>query len=80
MEVKIISPESTLYEGEARQVRVPGEKGSFAALHRHAPIMSTLTRGAVKVTDPDGQERTFDIAGGVAHVEKDVVTILVDGD
>ena len=48
MKVVIVSPEKTLYEGEAEGVKLPGVKGRFEVLNGHAPIVSTLAAGTVE--------------------------------
>ncbi|MGI6478743.1 MAG: ATP synthase F1 subunit epsilon [Salinivirgaceae bacterium] len=77
MQIEIISPESTLFTGDVKQVRVPGSIGSFAVLHNHAPITSTLEKGVIKITQHDGEEVNLDILGGVIQVKNNNVKILV---
>ena len=78
MQLEIISPESLVYSGDVQQVRVPGTAGSFAVLHNHTPIMSTLEQGRIKVTKLGGQILYFDIQGGVIQVNNNIITILID--
>jgi F-type H+-transporting ATPase subunit epsilon len=80
MQIEIISPESLLYSGDVQQVRVPGSSGSFAVLHNHAPIMSTLEKGRIKVTKHGGQILFFDILSGAIQVKDNNITILVEKD
>jgi len=49
MYIDIVSPEATLFSGEIDSLTVPGTKGSFQILNQHAPIVSTLTEGKVKI-------------------------------
>jgi len=49
MQVEIVTPEATLYNGEARSIAVPGADGEFEILDNHAPIISSLTEGFVKL-------------------------------
>ena len=49
MYIDIVSPETTLFSGEIESITVPGTKGSFQILNQHAPIVSTLTKGKVKI-------------------------------
>ena len=49
MYIDIVSPETTLFSGEIQSITVPGTKGSFQILNQHAPIVSTLTKGKVKI-------------------------------
>ncbi len=78
MQIEIVSPERMIYSGEVQQVRVPGSAGSFAVLHNHAPIMSTLEKGRIKVTKLGGHVLFFDILSGVIQVKDNSITILVD--
>lgn len=76
MKVKIISPETLLYEGEASLVQLPGIDGSFEILNNHAPIISVLDKGTIKLSD--GKEtHTFDIKSGVVESSKNSIQILV---
>lgn len=49
MYIDIVSPETTLFSGEIQSITVPGTKGFFQILNQHAPIVSTLTKGKVKI-------------------------------
>ncbi|MDD2565125.1 MAG: ATP synthase F1 subunit epsilon [Salinivirgaceae bacterium] len=80
MQIEILTPESLLYSGDIQQVRVPGTSGSFAVLHNHAPIMSTLEKGQIKITEHSGENIYFDIHGGVIQVTKNIITILISTD
>lgn len=78
MNVDIITPDESLYSGSATAVTVPGIDGSLGILNRHAPLISALKKGQVKVTDNTGKEMTFDIDGGVAEVKNNKVIILAE--
>lgn len=78
MKIEIITPDSSIYTGEVRSVRVPGRKGSFQILKDHAPIISTLDAGTVIIVDDEGKEARFDIAGGVIEVKKNMIILLAD--
>lgn len=78
MNVDIITPDESLYSGDATAVTVPGIDGSLGILERHAPLISALKKGQVKVTDSSGKETTFDIDGGVAEVKDNKVIILAE--
>ena len=77
MKVTITKPDSTLYEGEARLVQLPGSGGKFEILDRHAPIISSLTKGTLRLVDNENQEHTFDIRGGVVKSQQNDLLILV---
>lgn len=78
--LEIITPEKKVFEGEVKLVQVPGTKGSFEILKNHAPIISTLDKGTVKVIDNQDNEDYFDIPGGIIEVKKNKVVILAESD
>jgi F-type H+-transporting ATPase subunit epsilon len=73
----LVSPERELFAGEVDQVDAPGSEGDFGVLAGHAPFMSTLKRGRVKVYNED-ETRVFDVVGGFADVTPDGFTILAE--
>jgi len=75
MEVQIITPDSTLFNGEATLVVVPGIDGQIGILNNHAPLVSSLVKGIVKVKH-DNKEDLFDIPGGVVEVSLNKITVL----
>ena len=77
MKVKITKPDSTLYEGEATLLQLPGVGGLFEILNNHAPIISALTKGVLRIITPDNETLTFDIRGGVVKGQKNDILILV---
>jgi F-type H+-transporting ATPase subunit epsilon len=78
MHLDIITPEKTLYSGEIELVKLPGTLGSFEVLKNHAPIISTLMEGTIKVKDEVGVLSYFDISSGVVEVLNNVVKVLVE--
>ncbi|WP_036602504.1 ATP synthase F1 subunit epsilon [Olivibacter sitiensis] len=79
MNLQIITPDKSIYKGEAISVVVPGSAGSFEILKQHAPIISTLDDGKVIVRQSKGVESTFYIKGGVVEVLNDNIIVLADG-
>jgi F-type H+-transporting ATPase subunit epsilon len=77
MNVKIIKPDATLYEGEAKLVQLPGIDGLFEILNNHAPIISALQKGKIRIVDNNDQTLYFDIIAGVVKSEKNTVLLLV---
>ena len=75
MKVSVISPEKTVYEGEADQVIVPAWDGQLGVLRGHAPMLVLLGDGELRVTS-GGSEQKFHISGGFMQVADDVVTVL----
>jgi F-type H+-transporting ATPase subunit epsilon len=78
MKIEIVTPDSKIYSGEIRSVRVPGTKGSFQVLKDHAPIISTLEKGTVYISDDLGNEVRYEITGGVIEVKKNRIILLAD--
>ena len=78
MKIEIITPDSKIYSGEIRSVRVPGRKGSFQVLKDHAPIISTLDHGPVIIEDDQGLVTRYEITGGVIEVKKNRIILLAD--
>ena len=75
MEVQIISPDKMLFNGEATLVVVPCTDGQIGILNNHAPLVSSLVKGVVKVQN-EGKEEFYDIPGGVVEVSSNKVTVL----
>jgi F-type H+-transporting ATPase subunit epsilon len=57
---------------------VPGKKGSFQVLNDHAPIISTLENGLVKIVDEANKDITYEITGGVIEVKANKIILLAD--
>lgn len=76
MKVTIVSPERTLFTGQADGVKLPGESGRFEVLKGHAPIISTLTQG--EVTCKGDEPFSVKVKGGFAEVAQDEVNICVE--
>lgn len=76
MKVSIITPESTIYEGEAKDVQLIGLDGHFELLENHAPIISALAKGDIKIIDAEGKEHIFHINGGIVENSNNNVQIL----
>jgi len=78
VKLEIITPDSTVYSGKIRSVRVPGTKGSFQVLRDHAPIISTLENGTVTVVDFQGKYLFFEITGGLIEVKMNRIVLLAE--
>ena len=78
MKVQIISPNETLFEGEATSVTVPSQMGPFTLLEHHAAIVAILEAGKVSLTDTKGEHREFDIKGGFTENHNNQLTICVE--
>lgn len=77
MYLEILTPESKIYSGEITLVSLPGTLGSFEILNNHAPIISTLGAGSIKVIDTIGQTHHFPIKRGVAECLDNQIHLLV---
>ena len=91
MHLEIISPEKTLFKGEVDSILFPGTYGDFQVLNNHAPIVSTLTKGKVKIIgkisidegvkdnfEYTDRETILDIESGTVEMNNNQVTLLVD--
>lgn len=76
MTLKIISAEKILFEGMAASVTLPGEKGQFTVLPHHASLISTLLAGKIRYRQ-EQQVHELEIQGGIADVDRDVVSVCV---
>jgi F-type H+-transporting ATPase subunit epsilon len=76
--LRIISPDRVVYEGEATSVSVPGASGGFQVLYNHAPLLSALLAGPVKVKPVEGDDEVFATGGGFLEVHDNVVVVLVE--
>src|SRR5512136_2259464 len=74
---EIVSQDRQVFSGEADMVIVPGIQGEMGILPNHAPLLSTLKIGILRVRF-QGQEQVFTIAGGVIEVQPDLVTVMAD--
>jgi F-type H+-transporting ATPase subunit epsilon len=74
---EIVSQDRTVFEGDVDIVVLPGSAGEMGVLPHHAPLLTTLKYGFIKVRQR-GQEQIFTVAGGVAEVQPEIVTVLAD--
>ena len=77
MKVRNIKPDTTLFEGEAKLVQLPGTGGLFELLENHAPIISSLAAGKVRLVCDDDKEQTYEINAGVVKSQQNDVLVLV---
>ena len=76
--VDIVSAEGEIFSGEARMVYAPAQMGEVGIAPRHAPLLSALNPGEVRIEGTDGKEQGFYITGGMLEVQPHQVTILAD--
>ena len=77
MKLEIISANEVSYTGEVSSVTLPGTLGSFTVLKDHAPLISVLTKGNVKFVQTDGNSKSVPVAGGIADVNNNVISVCV---
>lgn len=78
MDIQIITPDKILFTGQAKLVQFPGLDGSFEILNNHAPLISALKKGNIRLKFENETEQTFDIKGGVVEVLKNKVLVLAE--
>lgn len=78
MFLEIITPDKKIYEGEIKQIRLPGTKGLFEILKNHAPIISTLEHGLIRVIDDNDHKLTWEVNGGIVENKDNKVIVLLE--
>lgn len=73
----LVSPEREVFNGEVDHVVVPGSEGEFGVMPSHAPVMSVIKPGALRVIDGGGERRIF-VNGGFADVTPEGLTVLAE--
>lgn len=77
MTVSISNPDKVIFQGEASLLQLPGADGSFEILDRHAPILSLLKKGVIRLVATNGKEEKFEIEGGMLGMAGNVCRILL---
>lgn len=78
MFLEIITPDKKIYSGEVNSIQLPGTSGSFGILKNHAPLISSLKVGKVKIIDDKQLTQLFDIKGGVVEVLNNKIIVLAE--
>ena len=78
MLLELITPEKKVFQGEVNSVQLPGTNGKFEVLNNHAPIISTLTKGHVRVIGSNNKTELFEINGGVIEMQNNKIIILAE--
>ncbi|HNW97723.1 MAG TPA: ATP synthase F1 subunit epsilon [Bacteroidales bacterium] len=78
MLIEIITPDKKVFSGEVSLAKFPGTNGSFELLNNHAPIISTLTKGKIKIIDSEKKTQFFEINSGVVEVQKNKIIVLAE--
>ena len=79
MLLEILTPTGKSYSGEAVGVQLPGLTGSFEVLNNHAPLVSALKAGKLKILLEKNQQSYFEIESGFVEVLNNKVTVMVEG-
>lgn len=77
LHLEIVTPEETLFVGDVTAVHLPGTAGAFEVLNNHAPLISTLDAGKVRIKLPDNSEQSFAVNSGFVEVLNNKVTVMV---
>jgi F-type H+-transporting ATPase subunit epsilon len=78
LHVDIVSAEGQIHHGEAAMVFAPAEMGEVGIAPRHAPLLTRMKPGTVRVKTPEGEELKFFVGGGILEVQPHLVTVLAD--
>ncbi len=79
MKLEILTPEKKLFDDEVYGVQLPGISGLFEVLDKHAPLVSALGKGNLKVLKSKTQSENYQIQGGFVEVMNNKTTILLEG-
>ena len=74
----IVSAEASIFSGEVAMVFATGELGELGIAPRHAPLLTRLSPGQVRVQLPDGEEEFYYVSGGILEIQPHLVTVLAD--
>ena len=78
MLLEITTPDKELFAGEVELVQLPGMDGLFEILENHAPLISILKQGKIKVQSESGKIQHFEVNGGVVEVLKNKILVLAE--
>tara|TARA_B100001250_G_scaffold395658_1_gene400798 strand:- start:865 stop:1101 length:237 start_codon:yes stop_codon:yes gene_type:complete len=78
MILEIITPEKEVFNGEVTSVKFPGTDGGFEILNNHAPIISTLEKGEIRIITTEKNTQKFDINGGVIEMQNNKIVVLAE--
>ena len=79
MTLEILTPESKIFSGDVYGVQLPGISGSFELLEKHAPMVSALKNGTLKILKDKSATTSYIIQSGFVEVLNNKVTVLVEG-
>jgi F-type H+-transporting ATPase subunit epsilon len=76
--VEIVSAEGEIFSGDAQMLFAPAQQGELGIAPRHAPLLTNLKPGEVRVQTSDGEEQFFYVTGGILEIQPHLVTVLAD--
>jgi len=76
VKVEIVTPTKVAYEGNVNSINIPGTKGDFQVLFNHAPLMSSIEVGVIKIEETSGTKNVYAIGGGTVEVLNNKVVVL----
>ena len=79
MTLEILTPEKKIYSGDVYGVQLPGISGLFEVLDKHAPLVSALGKGNLKILIDKSSTENYKIQSGFVEVLQNKVTVLVEG-
>ena len=79
MQLIVLTPDHKVFEGTITSIKVPGTTGIFEVLKGHAPLVSSLTEGQVRIVTESGEKKTFGIQDGFIEVLYNEISLLVTG-
>ncbi len=78
MHVDVVSAEEAIFSGPAKMLFAPGVMGDLGILPRHAPLLTRIKPGEVRVVTPEGEEQFYYVSGGMLEIQPEAVTVLAD--
>lgn len=78
MLIDIVTPDKNIFKGEIASAVFPGMNGSFGVQQDHAPLVATLKKGKIKLTDNSNQDQFFEVNGGVVEVNHNKIIVLAE--
>lgn len=78
LDISIVTPDRTVFAAKAQAVWLPGSKSPFEVLYNHAPIVSSLVAGELKIRNETGEMLLFDTGKGFAEISNNSVNVLID--
>lgn len=79
MNITVLTPDKDVFAGPITSVKVPGIEGQFEILKNHAPLVSALANGPVRIIKQGGEKLTFTIEKGFIEVLRNEVSLLIQG-